>query len=75
MVLWPAGTCPAQLLPDVPWDCSFFPSFIFWPHRAACGNLAPQLGIKPVPPAVKVWNLNLWTIRKVPGIVLIILVN
>lgn len=68
MVLWPAGTCPAQLLLTCHGIVLFSFLFIFWPHRAVCGNLAPQLGIKPVPPAVKVWNLNLWTIRKVPGL-------
>ena len=39
----------------------------FWPRRAACGILVPQLGIKPVPPRVEVWSLNHWTAKEVPG--------
>ena len=48
-------------------------AFIFWPYHAAygilvpwpCGILVPQLGIKPVPPALEAWSLNHWATRKV----------
>ena len=32
---------------------------------AACGILAPQLGIEPVPLALEAWSLNHWTTREV----------
>ena len=32
----------------------------------ACGILAPQLEIKPAPPALEAWGLNHWTTREVP---------
>ena len=32
----------------------------------ACGSLAPQPGIGPVPPEVEAWSLNHWTTREVP---------
>ena len=32
--------------------------FIFWLLHVACGILAPQPGIKNMPPAVKVRSLN-----------------
>ena len=38
----------------------------FWLHCAACRILVPWLGIKPLPSAVEVQNLNHWTARKVP---------
>ena len=31
----------------------FFFFFNFWSHDRACGILAPQLGIKPMPPAME----------------------
>ena len=40
--------------------------FSFRPHCAKCGILVPQPGIKPVPPALGVQNLNHWTAREVP---------
>ena len=40
--------------------------FIFWLHCAACGILALQPGIKPLPMAVKVWHPNHWTTREFP---------
>ena len=48
-----------------PCNCLFL--FNFW-HRVACGILAPQPGIKPVPPTVKVHSLNQWTAREVPNL-------
>ena len=32
-----------------------------------CRISIPQLGIKPVHPAVEVWSPNCWAIREVPG--------
>ena len=32
----------------------------------ACRILVPQIGIKPVPPALEVWSPNPWTTREVP---------
>ena len=32
----------------------------------ACGTLVPWQGSKPVPPAVEVWSLSHWIIKKVP---------
>ena len=46
---------------------NLFP-FNFWPHRVACGILAPQPGIKPVPRTVDVHSLNHWTAREVPNL-------
>ena len=40
--------------------------FFFWPCRMACGILVPQLGIKPMPSAVKVQSPNHWTGREFP---------
>ena len=39
--------------------------FIYLPHRVACGNLVPQAGIEPAPPAVEAWSLNHWTTKEV----------
>ena len=39
---------------------------LFWLHLEAHGILAPQLGIKPTPPAVEAQILNYWTTREVP---------
>ena len=33
----------------------------FWPHSSACGILVPQLGIKPMPPAVEAQGLSHFT--------------
>ena len=33
----------------------------FWPHRAACGILITQLGIKPGSPAAEAQSPNHWT--------------
>ena len=41
-------------------------TFIFQLHYAACGILAHQRGIKPMPPALEAWSLNHRTIREVP---------
>ena len=46
---------------------TFFFFFSFWPRQAACGNLVPQPGIEPMPPAAEAWSLNHWTAREVPG--------
>ena len=43
------------------------PSFSFGLYLTACGFLAPQPGIKPVPPALGTWSLNHWTSREVPS--------
>ena len=47
--------------------CSFL-SFYFWPSCVACGILAPQPGIEPVPPASGEQNRNHWTSRQVPNL-------
>lgn len=39
---------------------------IFWMHHATCGNLLPQPGIEPTPPALEARSLNHWTSREVP---------
>ena len=39
--------------------------FCFFGHKA-CGFLAPQSGIQPVPPVLEARSLNHWTARKVP---------
>ena len=36
-----------------------------WLHHAAYGILVPQLGVEPMPPALKAQSLNQWTTRKV----------
>ena len=38
----------------------------FWPHRVACGLLAPWPGIQPMPSALEVQNLNHRNTREVP---------
>ena len=38
----------------------------FCPRCVACGILVSPPGIKPVPPALEVGNLNHWTTREVP---------
>ena len=43
----------------------FFNFLFFWPGRAARKILVPQLGIKPVPPALETWSLSHWTTREV----------
>ena len=40
------------------------------PHFAVCGNLVPQPGMEPVPPAVEAQNLKHRTSRKVLKITL-----
>ena len=42
----------------------FFVLF-FFAVPLACGILAPQLGIEPVPLALEAWSLNHWTTREV----------
>ena len=39
--------------------------FFFQLHHMACGIFVPQPGIKPLPPASKVWSRNHWTTREV----------
>ena len=34
----------------------------------ACGVLAPQPGVEPMPPALEVQSPNHWTTREVPGL-------
>ena len=46
--------------------CDSKTSTHFFP--VACGILAPQPGIEPVPPAVEVWSLSHWTAREVSSI-------
>ena len=41
-------------------------TFIFQLHYAACGILAHQRGIKPMPPALEAWSLKHWSTREVP---------
>ena len=40
--------------------------FFFLLCRTACGILVPQLGVKPVRPAVQAQSLNHWTSKEVP---------
>ena len=46
-------------------QANFIFKYFFWLHCTACGILAPHPGIKPVPPALRVWSLNHWTAREV----------
>ena len=39
--------------------------FCFFGRCAACGILAPQPGIEPMPPAVEAWSPNHWTAGEV----------
>ena len=45
---------------------SFFLTFFFWLHHAACGILVPPPGIEPGPSAVKALSPNHWTAREFP---------
>ena len=48
--------------------CYNIVSVLFWLFDyKACGILAPQPGIKPLPPALEARSLNHWTTREVPG--------
>ena len=48
--------------------CLFYLIFYFlWPHRVACGILAPRPGIEPMSPAVETQSLNHWTAREGRG--------
>ena len=42
---------PAHMLSSIWYFHYFFKKF--WPHTEACGILVPQLGIKPMPPALR----------------------
>ena len=42
--------------------------FFFWPCHTAHRILVPLPGIKPVPPAVKMWRSNHWTTREFPKV-------
>lgn len=42
----------------------FFPP---WPCQKTCRVLAPQRGIKPVPPPVGVWSCKHWSTRELQG--------
>ena len=44
-----------------------FTAYLFIYGHKACGILVPWPGIKPRPPALKVLNLNHWTIREGPS--------
>ena len=39
----------------------------FWSCHTACRLLVSPRGIEPVPLTVKVWKLNHWTTRELPG--------
>ena len=58
----PSGKELVSYIQDVTWSLtanSMTKSFFFFlPHRAACGILVPQPGIKPVPPALGAQGLN-----------------
>lgn len=41
--------------------------FIYSSNHRVCGMLAPQLGIKPMFPALEVQRLNRWTAEEVPS--------
>ena len=56
----------ANPVPNAAGNLSHHFIFIFWLHCAACGILALQPGIKPLPMAVKVWHPNHWTTREFP---------
>ena len=45
---------------------------IFWPCHVAWGILVPRPGIEPVPSALEAQNLNHWTIKEIPSLVIII---
>ena len=45
--------------------CHFF-FLIVWLRCAACGNLFPEPGVQPAPPALEVKSLNQWTSREIP---------
>ena len=49
-----------------------FACFAFWPHHVAYGILIPWPGIEPVTPALEAQNLNHWTIKEVPLLVITI---
>ena len=49
--------------------------YFFWPPRAACGILVPQLGVGPGPSAVKAPSPNHWTAREFPYIYDIFLID
>ena len=44
--------------------------FLFLPHHTAFGIFVLQPGIKPMPPAVEVRNLNHWTTKEVPNVLI-----
>ena len=43
----------------------FTDAFLFsWPYHVACGILVPQPGFKALPPALRLWSTNHWTVEK-----------
>ena len=42
--------------------------YLFRLHHMAYEILVPQVGIKPVCPAVEAWSLNHWTTREFPKV-------
>ena len=44
--------------------------FFFWPRCKACGVLVPWPGTKPAPLALEALQLNRWTTREAPEMVL-----
>ena len=52
---------------DLPCPCWIF-SFGVWDFfSCGMGNLVPQPGMEPRPPALGTWSLSHWTAREVPG--------
>ena len=48
------------------WLAPCFCHAYVWPYPTACGNLVPQPGMQPAPPAVEAQSLHHWTSREVP---------
>ena len=44
--------------------------FFFWLYCVTCWILVPQPGFESMPPAVDVWDLNHWTVMKIPSVFL-----
>ena len=42
--------------------------FFNWLNLTACGNLVPQPGIKPEPPALEAQSFNHWATREAPRV-------
>lgn len=64
-VLKPLQSTPDQIFNNTTLYFLFY--FLIWPCHAACGIfITPQLGVKPVGPALEVQSLTQWNAREVP---------